>query len=449
MTVELDEDVRLLKNSKFRRLLEARLVGQTAQNAMLYALLILVVDKSDSSLSSTLLIIALTLPAILFGIPAGTIADFLPKRFTLTLGYLARAVITAALIYYDSDLVSIYLLAFLASTVSQFFGPAESATVPAIVRRDQLPAANSLMVLSIVLAQIAGLVVMAPILLKLIGADAVFVVCTGLFIGATYIIGWMASDFTREEDERRPRIGFIEATREGFQILRRNRHAYLAVVYIVMTVALSKALVILLPKYTRDVLSISTEDTVYVAAPAAIGAALGLVLTPALTRVFGAWRVVAFGFVVFLLGIIGLGLVVYVRDFIQANVDFGISFLEDKFSVPSVITVTMLLAMPIGFAFTVVNVASRVVMNEQAPPEAQGRVFAVQVAIGDFLTLIPLLIVGAVADLVGVRATLLAAALAAVAGALYLTFSRRFGPPPEEGAEVSLERPPGTAEHPA
>jgi hypothetical protein len=57
-------------------------------------------------------------------------------------------------------------------------------------------------------------------------------------------------------------------------------------------------------------------------------------------------------------------------------------------------------------------------------------VFAAQMALGDLLSLLPLLLVGVVADAVGVRATLLASALAAIGAAAYLTLSRRFGPPP-------------------
>ncbi len=422
------EDVRLLANPRFRRLLESRVLGQTAYNAMLYALLILVVEDTDSSVKSTMLVVAFTLPSIILGIPAGAVADALPKRFTLTLGYLLRAVIAAALIWYRDDLFYIYVLAMASSTVVQFLSPAESATVPTVVRQDQLSAANSLMLFAMMLGQIAGLVVIAPFLIKLGSTEAVFVVSAALFIGATYVVGWMASGFTHEEDVRRPSMSIVEATREGFRILRTNRHAYLAIVYLTTATALTKVLVVLLPKYTRDVLDIATEDTVFVAAPAAIGAAAGLALAPPLIRLAGSWRVVAFGFAVFVLGMMGMGFVVYVRDFIQSNLDFGISFVEEEVGVSSVITVTMLQAIPLGFAFSLVSVAARVVMNEQAPPDAQGRVFAVQGALGDFLSLLPLLLVGVIADVVGVRATLLASAVSAAAAAGFLTFSRRFGP---------------------
>ncbi len=425
---DLQDDVRLLKNDKFRRLLQARFVGQTAQNAMLYALLILLVTESGSSIHSTLLIVALTIPSIFLGIPGGAIADLLPRRFTLTLGYLGRAGVAAALFYYSGDLVFIYLLVLLHSSIGQFFSPAEAATVPAIVRKDQLSTANSLMMLSLMMAQIVGMVVMAPIMIKLVSADSVFIVSAVLFVVATYIVGWLASDFSRTQDEKPPSIGFVEAMREGFQILRANRHAYLSIVYLTTGLALSKVLIILMPKYTRDVLDIAPEDTVYVVAPAAIGAAVGLVMVPLVIRLFGAWRVAAAAFFIFALGLAGMGLVVFVRDFVQDNFDFGISFLEDNFSVASVITVTMLLAIPLGFSFTILSVATRVVMNEQAPQEAQGRIFAMQMALGDFLSLLPLLLVGVIADVVGVRATLLASAISALGVAGYLTFSRRFGP---------------------
>ncbi len=436
---EFDDDIRLLKNARFRRLLESRIIGQTAQNALFYALIILLVKESGSSVHSTLLVVALTLPSIIFGIPGGTFADILPRRLTLTVGYLGRAVVAAALFYWSGDLVYIYILVLVHSTIGQVFGPAEAATVPAVVRRDQLTTANSLMMAGLMVGQIAGMVVLAPFMIKLISPDSVFLACTVLFLVAAYIVGWLAQGFTVSDGERAPRMGFMAATRQGFDILRTNRRAYLAMVYLVIAISLSKVLVILMPKYTDDVLGIQPEDTVFVVAPAAIGAVLGLLFVPLAARLLGAWRVVALGFALFMLGLIGLGLVVYVRAFILDNVDIGIGFVEDEVGVSSVITVTMLLAIPLGFAFTVVNVAARVVMNEAAPPEAQGRIFAVQMAIGDFLSLIPLLIVGVVADVVGVRATLLASTFAAVGVAGYLTMTKRFGASTGTGQATSLE----------
>ena len=424
------EDIRLLANPRFRRLLESRVLGQTAQNAMLYAMLILVVQESGSSVQSAILVAAFTLPGIVLSLPAGATADVIPKRLTLTLGYLLRAVIAAALIYYGDDLAYIYLLAAASSVVLQFFSPTEAATVPSLVRWEQLTAANSWMLFILILGQIAGMVVMAPLLLKALDARAVFVACTALFLIATYVIGWMASGFSEYREKKPGAAGFFEMTQEGFRILRNNRRAYLSTIYLTTAIALSRVLVVLLPKYTENVLNINAEDTVFIAAPAALGAGIGLLVAPPLARLIGAWRIVAPAFVLFLLGLIALGLSVYVDEAIRGRFDLGtIDLGEETFGVSGAITVTMMLAIPLGFAFTLVSVASRVVMNQQAPPEAQGRVYAVQMALGDLLSLPLLLLVGVVADSVGVRATLLAVSLTAAAGAMYLTSWRRSGSP--------------------
>jgi len=57
-------------------------------------------------------------------------------------------------------------------------------------------------------------------------------------------------------------------------------------------------------------------------------------------------------------------------------------------------------------------------------------VFATQSALSDALSLLPLFAIGGVAELVGVREVLLVAAVAAFLVGVYLSVSRRFGPPP-------------------
>lgn len=440
---EVREDVLLLRGSPFRRLFESRVLGQIATNAMIYALLILLVEDG-SSLQATMFVIALTLPAVILGIPGGTVADILPRRLTMLGAYLARAALAAALVYYGGNFFYIYLLVIVHASIGQVFGPAEAAVVPAVVRRDRLPAANALMTLGLMVGQVAGMVVLAPLLIKAASPDAVFIVSAVLFLAAAWIV-LLARRFTAPPvPGAAPSMGFLEATRHGFEILRTNRKAYRAIVFLVTTVTLSKVLVILLPEYTRTVLDIEPEDAVFVALPAAIGAALALLIVPVMSRLLGAWRVAALGFVLLLLGLFGLGFVVYLRDAIMENIDIGIGFVEEEVGVSSVITVTMLLAVPLGFAFTLVGVAARVVLNEQAPPEAQGRVFAVQVAIGDLLSLVPLLLVGTAADLFGVRTTLISATAVATLVSGYLVLFRRPGPGRGRG-----EPGPGTLAEPA
>jgi hypothetical protein len=64
-------------------------------------------------------------------------------------------------------------------------------------------------------------------------------------------------------------------------------------------------------------------------------------------------------------------------------------------------------------------------LNQEAPPGTQARVFATQSALSDAMSLPPLFVIGAVGQLAGPRAVLLAAAAASLLVATYLGVSRR------------------------
>jgi MFS family permease len=427
------EDIRLLANSRFRRLMEARAVAQTGQNAMLYTLLILVVNETASSIHSTLLITAWMLPCIVFGVPAGGLADVLPKRGLLVAGYAVRAALAAAMILYVDDVWTLYLLVLAFSSVGQVSGPAEAAALPALVRRDQLAGANSWMVLSLMVGQGVGAVALAPFILKFIGAETCLAIAALLLAAAAFIVTSVTGLRAGVGGQAAPpRGGLMESLAAGWSVLWTSRRAFLALVYLTVVGTLAKALAVLAPHYTRDVLKIATENTVFVVAPAAIGALLALVVTPPLARWVGAARMAALGFVLYVLGIVALGLIVYVRDFIVDHVELGLPFVEREVGVSSVdiVTMAMILAIPLGFAATVVGVAGKAVLNEEAPEGKQGRVFATQGALSDALSLLPLFAIGGVAEVVGVREVLLVAAVVAFLAGVYLSVSRRFGPPP-------------------
>jgi MFS family permease len=417
----------LLRNESFRRLLVSRATGQLAQNALLYALLIWVVEKTNSSIHTTLLVAAFTLPSVLVGIPAGTVAESVPTRPLLVLGYVLRAAVVGAILYFRNDIWLVYLLILSFSTVGQFTGPAENAALPVMVEQEQVPAANSFFVLSVMLGQVGGAVILAPFLLKVFGVPMVLAVAAGIFVLAAEAV-YGAKGLRRARPvgaDRKSQPGMFAALAEGWRVLDSSDKAFMAMVYLTIGATLTRSLAVLAPQYTRDVLGIQVENAVYVMAPAAIGSLLALLLTPLLARLLGASRTAATGFALLLLGFIGLGLVVYVRSFILNHLDLGISFVEAKVGVSSVITIAMILAIPVGLAVTMVIVACKAVLNQEAPAGTQARVFATQSALSDAMSLPPLFAIGTIAQLAGPRAVLLAAAAVGLVAATLLAVSRR------------------------
>lgn len=416
----------LLSEPPFRRLLRAKLAMQVAQNIVLYTVLIAVVERTESSMQSTLLVLAITLPSVILGVPSGLIVDWLPKRALLMAVGLVRAGVCLALLQHGDSLRDIYLLVLLFAAVGQLQGPAESAGLPGLVGRRRLSSANAYLTLATLAAQVAGMVIIAPAFLKTVGRNPLYVLS-----GVLFVLGGLAYSRTSglgapvEPEEPPPspaepprRVGLWA----GLEVIRRDSAIYLAMVELTLAAFLMKSLVVLMPHYTHDILHLEPDNSVFIATPAAVGALIGLALVPLLAWFIDPRRLVTAGLLVFVAALVGLGYVYFAADAVEEHLRLNLSGLEDRLGISSVVSMTMLLAVPLGLAFTVVNVGARTVFNRRSPPELQGRVFATQSALADLASVPPLLVIGAVADLTGVRVVLLVAAglsaLAAVAARL-------------------------------
>ena len=91
----------VLRNTAFLRLWSAQLVSQTAQNGLMLTLLVLVTERTGSSINGSLLVLAFSLPSVLWSIPAGVLVDRWHKRTVMVLANLVRAVMAAAFIVID------------------------------------------------------------------------------------------------------------------------------------------------------------------------------------------------------------------------------------------------------------------------------------------------------------------------------------------------------------
>jgi len=431
----------LLSEPYFWRLLRAKLATQIGQNIILYTVLIVVVKRTESSMQSTLLVLSMTLPSVILGIPAGLVVDWLPKRALLLMVGLVRAGICLALLQHGASLRDIYLLVLLFAAVGQLQGPAESAGLPGLVGRSRLGSANAYLILVTLIAQVAGMVIIAPAFLKTVGENPLYVLSGALFVlgGLTYVRTSGLGKAVEPEEAPSPpaeaprRVGLWA----GLEVIRRDRTIYLAMVELTLAAFLMKSLVVLTPHYARDILHLAPDNSVFIATPAAVGALIGLALASLLAWFISPGRLVTVGLAVFIAGLVGLGYVYFAADAVQEHLRLNLSGIEDRLGISSVVSMTMLLAVPLGLAFTMVSVGARTVFNRRSPPELQGRVFATQSALTDLASVPPLLVVGAVADLVGVRVVLLVAAglsaLVAVAARLASPARRRPAAPPESG----------------
>src|SRR5215218_4590464 len=184
----------VLENGPFLRLWLAQAIGQSANNMVNFALLLRVrniIDLHDLGQANTaisLVILAFSLPSVLFGPIAGVIADRMNRRVVMAGTNVLRAVAVVCFLvirpgwHVETILVAHYLVTFLFGIAGQFFAPAQGATIPQLVPRAQLINANALFNLTFTGAQLIGFATIGPLLIKLIGIDQTFAVSMVLFI---------------------------------------------------------------------------------------------------------------------------------------------------------------------------------------------------------------------------------------------------------------------------
>ena len=410
----------LLENRRFVSLCLARFLSSTAQHAIYFGLLIVVVERTGSSIDSGLLIFSFLLPGVLTGLYAGVVADRSPKRLVMFLSQGLRAVACLAFFLWGGSLWRLYAITLGFATVAQFNSPAESAAVPALVPYERLASANALLGLTSILAQGAGMLVLAPLFMKTVGEEPLFIVAALLFVGAAFVVTSLSGLEAGAARRERPVVlgGLTEEFRRAWRTILYDSKVSSAVVQLTLATTAILVLVAVLPHYLSEVLDTRVDNAAFVFAPAAIGLFAGLRLAPWLGQRIGNAQVVTTGFLLFLVSLASLG---FVEEFASLMRDQAIPFTDaiEWTGLSLAATVAMGLSIPLGFGYSLVSVAARAVLHERAPADMMGRIFAMQMVLGSLASIIPLFIVGGLAELVSARMVISLVTAAVLVLAIY------------------------------
>jgi MFS family permease len=418
----------LLQRQGFRRLLLSRLLAQLAQNSLLYGLFVLIAQKTDNSIFTGFLVLSFAVPSALLGPLSGVVIDRFSRGWLLVTMHSLRTLMCLGVLASDLSVWVLYLFAVGLAASMQFVGPAESAALPQVLQREELTRGNSLYNLSGFIGQAGGMAVLAPILLKLVGADPLYAVAGLLFALAAGVIstvsGLDAPQVSPGGVERGVRNEFAKA----WYSLRSDMQSYMALVVAVVAAASIQIGVTVIPRYASEVLDISVENVIFVFAPGAIGVLFGLRIVGWLERHVGKGRILASGFILLVVSFLAFGFVGRLAGILEAQNPLGLfdpGPLDDQWAR---ILMTMAIAAVLGLAYSLVGVVTRAVINERVPVEMQGRVFAAMAVLSSLASILPLLLVGGLVDLVGVRPILVAIALIMSLLVLWLWWRARFIP---------------------
>jgi MFS family permease len=416
--VPLPAEESLLADFDFRMLWLSRLLSQTAQGALLYALLILVVDLSDRSVFTSVFVICSIIPSIAFGLPAGLVADTVPRRGLMMLLNLFRFTFMLLLVGADVSLPGVFAATLGIWVIHQFYSPTEASMLADIVEPERYTSAQAMFNLALTISQALGLVLAAPILLRLGGPELVFVAAGILWLVAGSLTALLpAIDHTRNRARMAGR-SLRQMLGDGWRFARSDRFTFEAIIDDVLVGVGMSALIVIMPVYLERVLGTSKENTVFVFAPAALGLVLGLRLAPKLARVIGEQYLATLSLFLFALVVASLGFVEQTYDFLNDTLLFPLDQMTTALGISPLIAVAMVLSIPAGFASSLVNVAARSILLARTPGTLRGQVIATQGLIGNIASLVPTLLAGIATDIFGVKPIAVAIAVCIVIAAM-------------------------------
>ena len=401
------ERASLMRNRSFLALWGAQVLSQTAANAVTSALIILVATLTHSNTSSSFLILLAIIPAVLFGFAGGVIVDRTDRRLVLLITNALRAVAIVPLILAGESTTTAYLVNFLVATVTIFFVPAEASTIPAIVRKRDLLAANSLFTFTFNGAFLVGFIILAPIVVNLYGFYTLWFVIVAMFGVASLLCATLppappAAAFLSVELAER---AFDETRRgitEAFHYLRSTPIVTWAMVYIALTYTLVAVAGALAPGFVREVLLLDERNVVVLVAPAGVGVVAGLGLLNFVSRRIGRPHAIGAGLMVATVALVVLAAArpftdVFAQSRIGGVVQGGLGG-----ALPFFIALVSATAFVFGVAYSFITVPAMTLLQEQLPEDIRGRAFGVLNVLVSIFSFLPLVVVGPVADKWGI-----------------------------------------------
>lgn len=395
----------VLSNRSFQLILASRFLAETGQQALAYGVLVAVVREGGGSFESALVAVAAALPPALLGLLGGTVADSLPKRVALIIGYILQAAACFVMPFFFGDaLAAVLALIFVVNAFGQISGPSEQSIIPLVVNDHELATANSFKDLASSAGQGLGTALLAPVLVKLFGVEPVIYLAGVLLLFAAVRLFALPVRRGRQRiDFRPPKLSTITAV---IPWLLNQRAVAAMLVLSVLAGTASVVVTTLGPRYVQSALDADPADAVYVFAPSALGMLLAISFVPKAAATIGERKAAVFGFAVATASLFCLGLV----DSIAPLIDPYNPLSELGGLAPGrKVRTAALLALPLGFGLTTVTAAVHTYLNRYVPERLQGRLFALQSALKNGVSIGPLLVLGALASVIGVENVLLIA----------------------------------------
>lgn len=403
--------VTLLKDKPYAYFLLSVVFSQIAFNMMNIVLIFVVFNLTNSNFLVSMILLTSLVPQVFLSFIGGIVADTRNKKKILVFGNLGRAVFVLPLFFLHPSIAWIYILALLISIVTQFYLPAETPIIPYIVPERLLVPANSLFGLALFGSILVGYVFAGPALL-VVGSAYVFLILGLLFILAgffAYLIPYSAFKTHTPRKAKKLTVemeeGFRSYLLNTYKLLHQTAGVASSFILLILSQVVIMILATIVPGYAKDILKVQVENvSLLLFAPAAFGMIVSAFIVGSRFKNADRGKLMNTG--VFLSGIILLLLPLMAkvtsRDFILT-----INSLVPAFLRINVLHMVVILAFIAGIGNALIFIPAQATIQEKIPENFRSKIYGLLFALTGLFSFLPILLVGGLADTIGVNSVLI------------------------------------------
>jgi MFS family permease len=359
----------VFSNFNFLSLWAGQVFSQIADKIYLVLIIAIVAERFQTEgepISGwvSAVMVAFTIPAILFGSVAGVYVDRWLKKWVLVVSNLLRGVLVLsipAILWLTQNnpnlgFWSILTITFLVSTFTQFFTPAEQSAITLVVDKPQLLPANSVYTTTVMAALILGFAIGEPLLAvsdRFIGMGGKEIVVGCSYVLAGLILLLLTTGETRKNIQKHD-LHVWQDIKGGLAYMGQNRSIQAALLQLISAFSIIAALTVIAVRLAEVMPEIRAEQFGFLLAVASVGMGLGAVAVGQFGDRFSRSNLAVVGSIGMGAGLVGLALVC-------DRLVLGLGAIAT-----------------IGFFAGICVIPMQTVIQEETPEEMRGKVFGLQ-----------------------------------------------------------------------
>jgi MFS family permease len=402
----------VFQNRPFVYLWSAQALSQLASNTVLVALMATMLGTTGSNTMVAVLILSFLVPAVLFSTTGGVLVERSNAKLIMLTTNVVRAVGVIGFIFIapttqDAVIPLVLALNFVIASATAVFAPAELTSIPRLVERRHLMAANSVFVLTINATFAIGFGFLGPLVLTTVGPIAVYVMVAVMFAlaaGAVLLLPPIEAD--REAAPTSPgraMAELLEQLREGIAFIGQHRTIAWSLTYLGVAASLIGVLGAIGPGFAVDILRLSETDFFFIMGPAGIGAVVGILFLNSYGKRIPKRLIIDIGLVAMGLTLVALAIVkpatLVLAPAVAPIEDVLPTSLEPLISLIAVVVVVAVFA---GVEYSFVAIPSQTALQEELPSDVRGRIFGILNTLLSLASFVPVLAAPAAADILNI-----------------------------------------------